>query len=187
MNLWLIRHARPLVEADVCYGAMDMPAATQDTLAAAEQLARALPPGLALRCSPLQRCQQLAAALLARRPDLTCTPDPRLAEMDFGAWEGQRWEVLGAPALAAWSADFARHRPGGGESVQAFMQRVRTAWDEAGAPRQVGQALGWITHAGVIRAAQLLARGIACPERADQWPLDAPAYGQWCQLHTDAA
>jgi alpha-ribazole phosphatase len=34
----------------------------------------------------------------------------------------------------------------------------------------------------VIRAAQLLARGIRNIERADQWPSDAPSYGQWCKL-----
>ncbi|WP_137896729.1 histidine phosphatase family protein [Ramlibacter sp. 2FC] len=186
MTLWLIRHARPLVAPGVCYGALDVPAEPQDTRRAAERLAGALPPGLALRCSPRQRCQQLAGALTALRPDLACTTDPRLAEMDFGAWEGQRWEALGAAALAAWSADFAQHRPGGGESVQTFMRRVGAAWDEARAARLEGQALGWITHAGVIRAAGLLASGIACPERADQWPPDAPGYGQWrCLPATD--
>ena len=40
----------------------------------------------------------------------------------------------------------------------------------------------WITHAGVIRAAQLLAQGVRHVERADQWPVDAPAFGQWCTL-----
>lgn len=184
MTLWLIRHARPLVEPGVCYGALDVPAEPQDTRRAAERLAAALPPGLALRCSPRQRCRQLAAALVALRPDLACTPDPRLAEMDFGDWEGQRWDALGAAALAAWTADFARHRPGGGESVQAFMRRVGAAWEEALAAPLAGQALGWITHAGVIRAASLLASGIACPEHADQWPPDAPDYGQWRCLPT---
>lgn len=182
MTLWLVRHARPLVEPGVCYGALDVPAELQHTQQTAERLARVLPPGLTLRSSPRQRCLQLASALAALRPDLVCTPDPRLAEMDFGLWEGQRWEAIGAAALADWTADFARHRPGGGESVQAFMRRVGAAWDEALAARQAGQALGWITHAGVIRAAELLASGLACPEHAGQWPLDAPDYGQWRHL-----
>ncbi|MDP3166645.1 MAG: phosphoglycerate kinase, partial [Hydrogenophaga sp.] len=40
----------------------------------------------------------------------------------------------------------------------------------------------WVTHAGIIRAAQLLARGVRDVERADQWPLDATACGQWRTL-----
>lgn len=176
MALWLIRHALPLIEAGVCYGALDIPADPASTQRAAERLAEALPAGLALRCSPLRRCRQLASALAALRPDLGCGLDPRLAEMDFGLWEGQRWADLGAAALDAWTADFARHRPGGGESVQAFMQRVGAAWQEA---RHSGQATAWITHAGVIRAASLLAHGVTLPERAEQWPQAAPDCGQW--------
>ena len=45
----------------------------------------------------------------------------------------------------------------------------------------------WITHAGVIRAVELLARGVRHIERADQWPVEAPKYGQWrtLALHPD--
>lgn len=182
MSLWLIRHARPLIQAGVCYGALDVAADPVETEATAKRLAEALPSGLALRCSPRRRCLQLADALAALRPDLAWAEDPRLAEIDFGAWEGRRWDALGEAAFTAWSADFARHRPGGGESVQDLMQRVAAAWDEASARLQAGQAQGWITHAGVIRAARLLAGGVACPERAEQWPLDAPGYGQWWRL-----
>jgi len=40
----------------------------------------------------------------------------------------------------------------------------------------------WITHAGVARAARLLADGVPVLTRAAQWPLEAPGYGQWLQL-----
>lgn len=176
MRLWLVRHAAPLVEAGTCYGALDMPADAQATQQAAQALALALPPGAVLRSSPLQRCTQLAAALCALRTDLSFTIDGRLREMDFGTWEGQRWDALDASALQAWTDDFAHHRPGGGESVNGFMARVTQAWDEA---PSVGTDLVWITHAGVIRAAALLHSGQVSVTEAAQWPATACGFGQW--------
>ena len=176
MKLWLVRHAQPLVASGVCYGALDVAADAQATQVAALALAQALPLGIAIRTSPLQRCERLTQALRGLRPDLThntCV-DARLAEMDFGRWEGQRWDAIGQPALEAWTNDFAQHRPGGGESVQMFMQRVAAAWDAVGT-----QPTLWITHAGVARACSLLAAGIRHVERANQWPHAAPGYGEW--------
>ncbi|WP_394788951.1 histidine phosphatase family protein [Rhodoferax sp.] len=174
MTLWLARHAQPLVAPGICYGALDVAADVQATQAAAEKLAALLPTCCAVRSSTLQRCERLAQALSALRPDLTPNFDPRLREMDFGSWEGQRWDAIGQTALDAWTADFARHHPGGGESLAEFMQRVGSAWDAI----EPGNTL-WITHAGVVRAAGLLARGLRQIERADQWPTAAPGYGEW--------
>ena len=174
MMLWLARHAQPLVAAGVCYGALDVAADAQATQVAAHKLAAAVPHGICVTSSPLQRCEQLAQALYALRPDLIPIFDPRLREMDFGHWEGQRWDAIGQPTLEAWTADFARHQPGGGESVQLFMQRVAAAWDAVGTRPTL-----WITHAGVARACSLLAAGIRDIQQADQWPHAAPGYGEW--------
>lgn len=174
MTLWLARHAQPLVAAGVCYGALDVAADGPATQAAAHKLATVVPAGISVNSSPLQRCEQLAQALCALRPDLTFIFDPRLREMDFGDWEGQRWDAIGQSALEAWTTDFARHRPGGGESVEMFMPRVAAAWDAVGT-----QPMLWITHAGVARACSLLAAGIRDIQQADQWPHAAPGYGEW--------
>ena len=55
-------------------------------------------------CSPLRRCLQLAQGLRALRPDLAFRQDDRLAEMDFGDWEGWRWSDRPQAALDAWTA-----------------------------------------------------------------------------------
>ena len=86
MTLWLARHAQPLVAAGVCYGALEVAADEPATQAAAHQLAAALPRGFRVVSSTLQRCEQLAQALCALRPDLTIFFDPRLREMDFGGF-----------------------------------------------------------------------------------------------------
>lgn len=180
MTLWLARHAQPLVGAGICYGAHNVAADTLATEEAARRLAQALPAGLAVACSPLRRCVQLAQALQALRPDLAAVTDPRLAEMNFGHWEGMRWDDIGAAALQAWTDDFARHRPGGGECVADFMARVGGAFDAL----RPGAAALWITHAGVIRAAGLIARGTLSVRHAHEWPRRAPAFGAWQVLHT---
>ena len=177
-TLWLVRHARPLIEPGICYGQLDVAADAEATRVGAEALAEVLPRGITVVCSPLQRCEQLAQVLIGLRADLAYKKDARLKEMDFGQWEGQRWAAIDRAALAAWTDHFAHHAAGTrGESVAQFMGRVGHAFDDLPPADHV-----WITHAGVIRAAQLLAKGVRHIARADQWPVDAPAFGQWCTL-----
>jgi len=173
-----MRHAQPLIETGVCYGATDMPADVSATAAAAAAAAQAVPQAAQLWCSPLQRCVQLADALLRLRPDLGLHLDARLVEMDFGRWEGTRWDAIPRAAIDAWTAQFWQCRFGGRESVADLMARVGAAWDDT--RREAGPVV-WVTHAGVIRSAQLLSAGTTVIDRADQWPSAAPEFG--CCLH----
>jgi hypothetical protein len=43
----------------------------------------------------------------------------------------------------------------------------------------------WITHAGVIRAATLIAQGVRQVRSADQWPRDVLAFGE-CRVVSHA-
>ncbi len=178
--LWLVRHALPVVAPGTCYGRLDLAADPDRTQEAARALADALPQGAVLSVSPSQRCVQLAEALHGLRSDLRATPDARLQEMDFGQWEGKPWQQIPRDAIDAWTQDFFHHAPGGGETVAQVMQRVAQAWDAALRALDAGQGPQvWISHAGVARAAQLLHQGIRTGVRADQWPVDAPDYGDW--------
>lgn len=179
LKLWLARHARPLCAEGLCYGATDVEADPQATAVAAAGLAAALPRGLRVVHSPLRRCVQLATALQALRPDLPCRADADLAEMDFGAWEGLGWDAIGQPAIDRWSADFARHRCGGGECVEDFVNRVAGALERA-ATGGGGQA--WIAHAGVASALRWLAAGGGVPRDAGAWPRAGLAFGAWTCL-----
>ena len=176
MKLWLVRHAQPLIESGICYGATDVPADAQGTLVAAQALAHVLPQGVELRASPLQRCEQLSQSICRLRPDLVSKTDHRLVEMNFGVWEGQRWDAIPQAAYDRWTAEFGPHRFGGAQSVSEFMAIVALAWDET---QRTGRDAIWVTHAGVIRAANLLAGGTRQIDQAVQWPQAAPEFGRW--------
>ncbi len=181
MKLWLLRHAPVEAEAGLCYGATDLACAAAATEAAAAAIAPLLPAGIAIHASPLRRCAALAQAIGAQRPGLPpAEADPRLAEMDFGAWEGRAWNAIARSEFDAWMADFADGRAGvHGESTRMFMARVGAAWDDWRAWRR--DAL-WVTHAGVMRAAALLQRGVRCPADAGEWPRHAIGFGEWLTL-----
>lgn len=151
MQLFLIRHPPPQVAAGICYGRLDLPATGVEASAAA--LRAQLPDDLPVISSPLARCRALAEAL---------HPSPRLVpalmEMDFGDWEGRRWDDIGAAALDAWAADLLHHAPPGGESVATLQARVLACLDALAAE---GEAAGIVvTHAGPMRVALGHARGL---------------------------
>jgi alpha-ribazole phosphatase len=176
MRLLLVRHAQTTAAEGLCYGRTDVPVEAERTRAAAARAAAELPAGIAMAWSPLGRCADLAGAIAALRPDLqVLAPDPRLAEMDFGAWEGRPWSAIPRTEFEAWTRDFADGRAGGsGESTRVFMQRVGEAYD---AWRDGGRDAVWITHSGVVRALWLLREGRRCVARADQWPSERIDFG----------
>ena len=183
MKLWIVRHATPLIESGVCYGALDVAADAPHTLQAARALAQALPLNCKVSVSPLKRCKQLAEALSELRPELKTQTDTRLREMDFGTWEGVAWDAIPLAAMQAWTDDFGAHRFGGVESANEVLARVASLWDAA--LQNLDQNQVWITHAGVARAAQLLSQGIRSVDTAIQWPKDAPGYGKWSMISCD--
>ncbi|RZL64609.1 MAG: phosphoglycerate kinase [Variovorax sp.] len=177
-RLWLLRHALTDSAPGLCYGRTDVGVPAAATRAAALDVVHKIPEGTVVFSSPLRRCAELAHAIAALRPDLSTRIDPRLAEMDFGAWEGQRWSSIARTEFDAWTVNFADGLPGGdGESTRRFMQRIGAAYDGW---RASGCDALWITHAGVMRAVQLLHSGVREVERADQWPSQPIGYGE-CQ------
>jgi alpha-ribazole phosphatase len=153
MSVYLIRHPKPAIEPDICYGRSDIPlAGPLEPLL--PSLRAQLPADYRLVSSPLQRCAQLAQALHPQ-PQF----DPRLQELDFGHWELQHWTALGASTLDNWIASGLSDDIHGGESAAAFQRRIFHWCSE-----QIDQTqpLVVITHAGVIRT--ILAR-------INGWPL----------------
>jgi alpha-ribazole phosphatase len=195
MDLVLIRHPAVAIEPGICYGSSDVPLAADAASGAASIAARLNALGVRaparIETSPLTRCASVARELadrLAREhgahvPHVPHVPheDARLAEMDFGAWEMQRWDAIERTQIDAWAANFLHARDHGGESVAQFDARV-SAWFESlgsleslDADQHDARATIWaLAHAGVIRT--IAARALGAPlERCVRWPLEMAA------------
>jgi len=172
MALILLRHTRPEAAEGLCYGRSDLPLAA-DFATESARLARELPPFTRILSSPLSRCLRLAQALAIAR-GCALSVDPRLTEIDFGRWEGQRWDAIARPELDAWAADLTGARPHGGETVAELAARVAAALTDA----HSGSVPALIVcHAGVIKAALAARQG----EAAWQAQHD---FGSWLELST---
>jgi len=173
MALILLRHTRPVGAEGLCYGRTDLDLDDSFSTEVARLLGQ-LPQVAQILTSPLSRCARLAQALAEAR-GLTANPDPRLIEMDFGAWERRRWDTIPRDQLDAWAADLTGARPHGGETVAELAARTRAALDDAlTGPLPTLM----VTHAGVIKSALHTARGEAA------WQAQI-GFGQWVELNPD--
>jgi alpha-ribazole phosphatase len=150
------RHPRPRVGSRICYGRMDVALAEPAATGATALIAAAGDPIERIVTSPLARAQEVARAV-ASRTGAPLHTDDRLAEMDFGAWEGQAWTAIPRVEIDAWAADPVRYRPGGGESVGDVLLRMRRAW--TGIASSADTTLV-VTHAGPIRCLLHIALGL---------------------------
>ncbi|MCQ8277078.1 histidine phosphatase family protein [Acetobacteraceae bacterium KSS8] len=113
-------------------------------------------PALADRIRPLRPLQVVSspavrcvgpASLLAGLLGAPLRTDADLRELDFGDWEGLRWDEVPRPALDAWASDPLGFAPPAGESGTALIRRVRRAADRL---RAEGNALV-VSHGGPLR------------------------------------
>jgi alpha-ribazole phosphatase len=170
MQLYLIRHPKPINAEGLCYGRHDIPVAAESVVQAAAAARDSIPEkvleGARIYSSPASRCTLLARALAApRQPSVA----EELCEMNFGSWEGQAWDCLPREELDAWARDVWRYRPGGAESAamvaarwQRWVRALRLSGDDSAIA---------VTHAGVIRVA-LAGKGVLGTAAFFQTPVE---------------
>ncbi len=166
MILHLVRHPKPDVLPGICYGQLDV--AGLDVEGTAANLRVLLPAGLPVWSSPLQRCLALARALHPQ-----AISDYRLAELNFGSWEGCRWDDIDRSELDAWAADVAGYAPPGGESPRSLQARALEFIATINVPEAIV-----VTHAGIIRT--LIAHWRNLPPA--QWPSLEIPYGSCTRI-----
>jgi len=162
------RHPEPTGVAGLCIGRTESTVDPRRAKRLAHRLrARARRDGLppVVRTSPRERCAAVGRWL--RRWGWSWHIDERLAEIDFGAWDGRPWHDIPKHEIDAWMVDFVHHRPGGGEALASLLQRVRAVLDEA-------PAAIIVTHGGWLSAARWLRDHGAATPGASTWP-PAPA------------
>jgi alpha-ribazole phosphatase len=158
MIVVLVRHPAPNVPAGVCYGRLDFPLRA-DSIAQLPYLAEAIQAhGIAtVRVSPAQRCR-LLADFVVRSGRASLLVDPRLQELDFGAWEGVAWDDVPRDELDRWAADPLGFAPPGGEGGAALVGRVRQVHQAIVA---AGEDCAVIAHGGPLKILAALLRGLA--------------------------
>lgn len=151
MQLYLIRHPRPLCDAATCYGSTDVGVDPREVAKELATLLPMLPAKRLIYTSPLQRCTALARPLATALTGIVIE-DRRLVELDFGAWENRAWAGIPRTEIDAWAADPVYYRPGGGESVVQAAERVRSFLHSA--REQETESAIVVCHAGIIRLAR---------------------------------
>lgn len=151
MRLQLLRHLPVCLPEGVCYGASDIDAQplTDGDLDRVQASLLATP--TLMVSSPLRRCRVLADAL---SPSAVVTRfDSRLQEMNFGAWELQRWDDIDRQQIDDWAAAPWDYCPPGGERANDLRDRCLAALVEAldEARRRHLTQLLIVTHGGPIR------------------------------------
>nr|WP_246589972.1 histidine phosphatase family protein [Marinobacterium ramblicola] len=122
----------------------------------------------AIISSPLIRC--LAFARDWAGSD-RLTVEPRLAEYDFGDWDGLTGELLYArdpQALERFWQDPWRHPPPGAESMDGFFDRLKSVLDDL-RHRHSGRVL-LICHGGVICVMRCLILRLPREQLFEQMP-----------------
>ena len=144
--IYLIRHTKTVAEEGICYGRLDLTTAGcfDEQVSIIRKKMEGVPVGK-IYSSPLRRCKQLAHTIGKK---VIC--DNRIAEMDFGDWEGQSWnEIFLREDGKRWFADYLNERCPGGESFRDLCKRVKLFAEEI--PLDAKSTV-IVTHSGVIRS-----------------------------------
>jgi probable phosphoglycerate mutase len=153
MNLILVRHGETDWNTQRRYqGQLDVPLNDKGQWQA-RRVAQALAgqPVDHLFSSDLQRAYATAQSIAALCGRLV-TPDPRLREMGFGAWEGLTVPQIKeryADSYRRWREDPAANPPEGAEGLVAAEQRVKQAWQEI--KRSDAETVVLVSHGGTLR------------------------------------
>lgn len=108
------------------------------------------------------RCAE-PARRLALRLGIRHATSERVAELDYGRFEGRSWaaiETHDGAALARWMEAWTERAPPGGESVAELEARVARFWHAL--PPAESALL--VAHAGVVRALRVLRGGLSWRE-----------------------
>ena len=125
MDLWCWRHPSARRASGRCIGRTDLavdPRKAKRLAHRVRQAARRYSLPRLIWVSPLQRARDVGRWL--RRWGWRVQVDARLAELDFGAWDGLPWSQVPWDEVQAWQDDLLHHAPGGGESLASLAWRV---------------------------------------------------------------
>jgi len=145
------------------YGQTDVPLSPRGAIQSREAACALNGAGICrIVTSDLARCRFLADAL-GEVAGVPVEADPKIREVDFGAWSGLTWKEIDAREPGAFAArlrDFEDFRPPGGENIRDLADRTWQTFEGLMNETQRG-TVAIVTHAGVNRV--ILARLMGIP------------------------
>ena len=150
MAIVAVRHTTVDVPAGICYGQSDV-ALSSSFVFEKEQVIRELSTEdfQAVYSSPLTRCRMLAEYVSKGIP-VIC--DSRLMELNFGIWEGLKWnEINKSDEAKLWFNDWLNIPCPKGESYKQLITRVADFFKQIVKIHSCENVL-IVSHGGVIRA-----------------------------------
>ena len=158
MRIYLVRHPPPIGVDGVCYGRLDVAVEEHAIDETVHSVFAQIPSQVLDRAriysSPASRCMGLARRIAASHEP---TPAEDLSEMNFGDWQGSRWDSIAREKIDAWAKDAWGYRPGGGESAEMVAMRWERWLHHV---RRLESVVIAVTHAGIIRVALARSAGI---------------------------
>jgi alpha-ribazole phosphatase len=156
LTLYCWRHPRAKGAAGRCIGHTDLavdPRKAKRLAHRIRQHARRHQLQFEVTVSPLRRSHDVGRWL--QRWGWQVRVDARVAEMNFGDWDGKAWTDIAWAEVQTWQDDFLHHAPGGGESLWQLAQRVQAVVNERltqAALSAVPMHGQFVTHGGWINA-----------------------------------
>jgi alpha-ribazole phosphatase len=145
VEIYLIRHIEPDFEKGVCYGQLDVPIRNNYKELHESIIAKIPKDYDAMFSSPLIRCK-----LLAEQISCNVIFDNRLKEVNFGDWEGKKWDDINQVELNKWMENYIELSPPNGESLRDLVDRFSSFISDL--KKQDFSKVIIVTHAGIIRS-----------------------------------
>lgn len=152
MEIYLVRHTKPLIDKDICYGQTDLSVDPVVFVQSAAAILDLLPGKVdAIYSSPLLRCSFLAKYLQQKKySSVDIAYSHLLKEINFGEWENKKWDDINQHYLHKWMKDFVNEPVPGGETFIQLHQRTQQFITTINNSNH--SSLLIVTHAGVIRS-----------------------------------
>tara|TARA_B100000401_G_C52651903_1_gene645865 strand:- start:314 stop:913 length:600 start_codon:yes stop_codon:yes gene_type:complete len=145
MELFVIRHTEVNNPDNLCYGNFDIPLKDNYKLKS-KRLFLNLPENLdQIYSSPSKRCTDL---LISQNKKFIKKKE--LQELNFGDWEGKKWDQIDQIELSFWMEDYVNRSPKNGEKMIDLFNRV-ISFTYSIYHLSLDKVL-FVTHSGVIRA-----------------------------------
>ena len=145
MEIHLIRHTKPDIAKNICYGQKNIGVLPSFEAEKDLFLSKLSQDFDAVFTSPLERCAILAHGIIGDKALM----DSRLMEYNFGEWEGRPWAEIPQNELDPWMEDFVNIPATGGESITEMYARINEFIEELLA--KDFQKILIVTHSVVIR------------------------------------